>query len=186
MDIPWGDPLTKKFVSNVGLITSVGPVGSNVMAAEWTYLVSYSPAVIAVSIHNDHATKENIAASKEFGVSIAATDQNVAASVAGSSSGRDVDKISLLKELGFSFRKAGKINALLLDGAAFNAECRVMQEISVGERTIFLGEIVDAVISSKAPLAYHAGKYFAVGQQLQKPSDGQTEKISLLTEKFGR
>ena len=41
MDIPWGSEGTRKFVTNVGLITSDDPHGNNIMAAEWTHLVSY-------------------------------------------------------------------------------------------------------------------------------------------------
>ncbi|MBI2110294.1 hypothetical protein HYT51_00760, partial [Candidatus Woesearchaeota archaeon] len=47
VDLPWGDPRTIKFVTNVGLITSTGPHGDNVMSAEWTHQVSYSPGLIA-------------------------------------------------------------------------------------------------------------------------------------------
>ena len=50
MDLPWGDDCSKKFVTNVGLITSDGPHGPNIMACEWTHHVSYSPGLIAVCI----------------------------------------------------------------------------------------------------------------------------------------
>src|SRR3989344_1725210 len=109
MDLPWGDEKTVQFITNVGLITSTGPYGDNIMAAEWTHHVSYSPGLIAVCIGLNKATLENIRATKEFGVSIAATDQNVIASVAGGSSGKNVDKIKALKELGFKFYRANKI-----------------------------------------------------------------------------
>ena len=46
MDLPWGDEKTTKFVTNVGLITSNGPYGYNIIAAEWTHQVSYSPSLI--------------------------------------------------------------------------------------------------------------------------------------------
>ena len=42
---------TVQFLTNVGLITSDGPYGPNVMAAEWTHHISYSPGLIAVNIH---------------------------------------------------------------------------------------------------------------------------------------
>ncbi len=54
MDLPYGDIKTWKFATNVGLITSNGPVGHNIMAAEWTHMVSYSPGLIAVSINKDN------------------------------------------------------------------------------------------------------------------------------------
>jgi hypothetical protein len=39
MDLLWNDRRTRQFVTNVGLITSDGPLGTNIMAAEWTHLV---------------------------------------------------------------------------------------------------------------------------------------------------
>src|SRR3990170_4724695 len=101
MDLPWGDKRTTKFVTNVGLITSNGPIGPNIMAAEWTHHISYSPGLVMVNINaQNNATAVNIQKTKEFGVNIAAADQNIVASIAGGSSGRNVDKIKILKELG--------------------------------------------------------------------------------------
>jgi flavin reductase (DIM6/NTAB) family NADH-FMN oxidoreductase RutF len=47
MDLLWNDRRTRQFVTNVGLITSDGPLGPNIMAAEWTHHISYSPSLIA-------------------------------------------------------------------------------------------------------------------------------------------
>ena len=109
MDLGWGDPKASKWATNVGLITSDGPHGPNIMAAEWTYYVSYTPALISVHIGRGSkdkagkATLENIRATKEFGVNLASQEQNAVSSIAGKSSGKEVDKISLLKEYGAEF-----------------------------------------------------------------------------------
>lgn len=71
------------FITNVGLITSHGPHGNNVMACEWTHQLSYDPPLIAVCVRPGKTTFENIQSSKEFGVNIAAFDQNVVAGVTG-------------------------------------------------------------------------------------------------------
>ncbi len=52
MNLPWGDEKSNKFVTNVGLITSNGPYGHNIMAAEWTHHISYNPGLIAVCIQD--------------------------------------------------------------------------------------------------------------------------------------
>src|SRR3990167_3230647 len=140
MDLPWGNEKTTKFVTNVGLITSNGPYGYNIMAAEWTHQISYSPGLIMVNIGFDKATEENIKAGKEFGVSLAAEDQNVVSSVAGGSSGREVDKIAVLKELGVEFYKGKKINALMVKGASLNMECKLVESIKLGDHMAFVGE----------------------------------------------
>ena len=77
MELSWNDRRTRQFLTNVGLITTDGPYGPNVMAAEWTHHLSYSPSLIAINVRGDDATAENIDHSKEFGVNLAADDQNI-------------------------------------------------------------------------------------------------------------
>ena len=96
MNIEWGDERLQ-VVTGVGLITSNGKHGNNIMAAEWTHHVSYDPGLIAVHIGNHKATAQNISETKEFGVSIASEKQNVISSIAGGQSGKDYDKIAALK-----------------------------------------------------------------------------------------
>jgi flavin reductase (DIM6/NTAB) family NADH-FMN oxidoreductase RutF len=66
MDLPWNDRRTRQFLTNVRLITSDGPYGPNVMAAEWTHYISYSPGLIAVNIRGTDATPSKILGSLEL------------------------------------------------------------------------------------------------------------------------
>ena len=45
-----------KFATTIGLITSSGSSGPNIMAYEWTHHLSYKPGLIAVSLgyHKDN------------------------------------------------------------------------------------------------------------------------------------
>jgi flavin reductase (DIM6/NTAB) family NADH-FMN oxidoreductase RutF len=81
--LSWNDRRTRQFVTNVGLITTDGPLGPNIMTAEWTHHISYSPSLIAGSVRGNDATAENIIESKEFCVNTAAEDQNVLFKIAG-------------------------------------------------------------------------------------------------------
>ena len=184
MDIPWGSSESAKFVTNLGLITSNGPHGNNIMTAEWTHHVSYSPGLIAVNIRPSDATHENITKSKEFGINLAAFDQNVMSSIAGGSGGRNVDKIKVLEELGIEFYKAKKINTLMVKGAALNAECRLVKAIELGDHTMFVGEVVEISSIDKQSLVYHGGKYWKLGEQIQKPSQDMLAKIQKFVEKY--
>lgn len=105
MDLPWGDPRSNKFATSIGLITSNGPYGHDILACEWTHHISYRPGLIAVSLGPTKAIVENIRTSKEFGINLCATDQTIIASVAGGYTGRDYEKINALKDLGFQFYK---------------------------------------------------------------------------------
>jgi flavin reductase (DIM6/NTAB) family NADH-FMN oxidoreductase RutF len=185
LDLPWNDERSNKFITNVGLITSDGPFGPNVMACEWTHHISYNPGLIAVCISPDDATHENIKQSKEFGVNLCSTDQSVLSSVAGGYTGSNYDKIDALKELGFEFYKAKRIETIMIKGAAVNIECILSKEISLGDHTTFVGEVIEASNNpDKVPLAYYGGRYFIMNTNVEKPSYEQREKIRKVVEKY--
>jgi len=184
MNLPWGDPCSNKFVTNVGLITSNGPYGHNIMAAEWTHHISYEPGLIAVNIHAYDATAENIEKTKEFGVNLAAFGQNIVSSISGGNTGKEVDKIKVLKDLGVEFYEAKKINVLMVKGAAMNAECKLLKSISLGDHTMFVGEVLDASASDKQPVVFHDGKYWKFGERIQKPDQSMLDKIGKLVDKY--
>jgi len=91
MHLAWNDRRTRQFITNVGLITTNGPAGPDIMAAEWTHHISYSPSLIAISVRGHNTTAENIQSSREFGVNLVAADQNIVCRVAGRYSGKETD-----------------------------------------------------------------------------------------------
>ena len=193
MDLGWGNPKASKFVTNVGLITSDGPNGQNIMAAEWTHYVSYSPALISVHIGGGlkdapgKATLENIRKSMEFGVNIAADDQAMFSSIAGGSSGREVNKVSLLKEMGAEFYQGKKIGAPMLAGACTNAECKVKEMLDLGDHVMVIGEVLEIDSDlSKIPLVYSANKYWQVGARVEKPPKETLGRIEELKKKHAK
>ena len=185
MDLAWGDEKTRQFITNVGLVTTNGPFGNDIMACEWTHHVSYSPGLVAVCIGPSKATHANIKSSKEFGISIASAEQTGISSISGGHTGREVDKIKALEEFGYKFSQAKKINALMVDGAVLNLECKLFKEIPLGDHTMFVGEVVEASINrDKTPLALHGGKYGQVVHNIQKPSQDERDKISAVIAKY--
>ncbi|MFN2458590.1 MAG: flavin reductase family protein [Chitinophagaceae bacterium] len=174
----------RKFITNVGLITSNGPYGKNIMAAEWTYKISSQPYLIMICIDYEDATYANIKASGEFGVNIAAIDQNVVASISGNHSGKEVDKIKVLEELGVEFYKADTIGSLMVKNAAMNAECKLKQTIEIGDHCLLIGEVQNISANEKEPLAYYNGKFWGLGSQIHKPGEETLKKIEELVEKF--
>ncbi len=185
MDLPWGDSRSNKFVTNVGLITSNGSYGHDIMACEWTHHVSYEPGLIAVCINPRDTTHANIAKTKEFGVNLCASDQNVISSISGGYSGKNYDKLEALKELGFKFFKAKKINVFMVEGAAMNAECKLFKQIKLGDHTTFVGEVVELYrANDKEPIVYHSQKYWKLGVNIQKPPQNELDRIREIVEKY--
>lgn len=187
MDLPYGDERSKQFITNVGLITSDGPFGPNVMACEWTHHISYSPGLVAVCILSEDATYTNIIKTKEFGINLCATDQTALSSVSGNQTGKEVDKIAALKELGFTFHKAKRIKAPMVHGAVLNVECRLIKKIILGDHVMLVGEALEtAVNTEKKPLAYYQGKYWRMDTNIPKPSDDERGRIRAAVEKWGK
>ena len=184
MDLPWGSDETRKFITNIGLVTSSGPYGQNIMACEWTYHISYSPGLIAICIDTDEATYDNIKKTKEFGVSLCSTSQTVLSSVSGGNTGKEVDKIKALEELGFKFHKGKKIKALMVTDAALNLECKLVQELKLGDHIMMVGEVLDVSKTDKESLGHHQGKYWKMTETLPKPSDEERSRIKKIVEKY--
>jgi len=183
--MPWGDSRSIKFVTNVGLITSRGKFGDNVMACEFTHHINYKPGVIVIGINPKDATHDNISKTKEFGVNLAAYDQGTLASLAGGTSARKIDKITYLKKLGYKFFKARKIKTLMVKDAVMHAECKLIKKIKLTDHTMFVGRVESAYIKRDAdPLIYHKGKYLKLGKEHKKPSKVQRKKWKELSEKF--
>jgi flavin reductase (DIM6/NTAB) family NADH-FMN oxidoreductase RutF len=179
MDLSWNDRRTRKFLTNVGLITSDGPHGPNVMAAEWTHHISYSPSFITVNIRGTDAT------AKEFGVNLAAEDQNLLCSLAGRYSGKYLDKVAFFKEIGVVFYKANKIKALLIRGAAMNAECKLLAQEELGDHIMFVGEVIEITADENIrPLVYHNGMYWKLGDNLPRPRQEILDGIKQFAEKY--
>lgn len=183
MDLPWGDPRSNKFATSIGLITSNGPHGHDILACEWTHHLSYRPGLIAVSLGPTKATVENIRASKEFGINLCATDQTIIASVAGGYSGRDYDKINALKDLGFPFYQADSIDVLMVKGASLSAECKLFKEVIFGDHVMLIGEVSDAIHNTeKESLIYNNGKYWSL-HSIAKPNEETRQSINDILEK---
>ena len=149
------EDLAGQFATMVGLVTTRSSAGENVMAAEWTYLVSYEPMQVAVVIGPRRATHAAIVETGEFGVSLAADDQNALASFAGGVSRRETAKLTADA---FSTRPGEVIGAPLVEGAVAQMECRLVGRLDVGDHTIFVGEVVAGrADGARVPLLLYRG-----------------------------
>jgi flavin reductase (DIM6/NTAB) family NADH-FMN oxidoreductase RutF len=185
MDVKYGSEEARKFVTNLSFITTNGKWGENIMTAEWVHQVSYEPGLVMVNIHDVDATADNILQSKEFGVSVAAFDQAPMVSIAGMSTGKKTDKISILRELGFEFYKAKKIDVQMVKGSALNLECKLVKHEKVGDHIMFIGEVVAAELGTKDPLVFRAATgIFKFGERMEHKKDSEAEKkMATLIEK---
>jgi flavin reductase (DIM6/NTAB) family NADH-FMN oxidoreductase RutF len=189
LDLPWNDEKTTSFITNVGLITSFGPNGQNIMSAEWTHHISYEPALIAVCIGHSKskkkATTENILKTKEFGVSIASIEQTSLASIAGGNSGKNINKIDALKKLGYKFQKSKYIKPLTIKNSVLALECKLVKKVQTGDHLMLIGKVIHMKFNKEqSPVAYHQGRYASINFNIPKPSKKKREKQKEVIEKF--
>ena len=176
---------SKSFVTNVGLITTKGKYGDNIMACEYTHQILGNPLQILVCLTSNEATYEHLESSREFGVSICAANQNIVSSIAGNNTGKEVDKIGVLKELGVEFYQASTIDTLMVEGAVLNAECKLIESIIVNSHNrLFIGEANIFTEHSKEPIIYHGGEYFNLGDKIQKPDQERLAQIDEIIKKY--
>ena len=113
--------------------------------------ITSEPPTIAVSINKQNLTHEFITESKAFTVSILYQDTPLSfIGHFGFKSGRDIDKFE-----GVNF-KIGETQApVVIDNALAYLEAKVIQELSMGSHTIFIGELVAAdVLREGEPMTY--------------------------------
>lgn len=155
----------RAFTTTVALITTNGPKGPNVMAAEWTFHVSYDPFLISVHIDPENATHDEILAAGEFGVNLVSEAQVAAMAFAGHYSKADTDKLS--SEL-FGTYPGKRIKSPMIKDALLNAECRLVQHFALGDHTAFIGEVVEfSVDDTKNPVVLHQGSRH-LGPRIQR------------------
>jgi flavin reductase (DIM6/NTAB) family NADH-FMN oxidoreductase RutF len=163
------------FATTVGLVTTKGKHGPNVMAAEWTMQISYEPMLIAIFIH-ESPTYWNIEETKVFGVNIASDDQAELVNIAGGYSGTEIEKLAIPGT--FATYKAKKIDVPMVKGCALTAECKVTTIQKIGDHIMVVGEAVSAKFDEKKfPLIYTRGNYRKISRS-KLPSGRKVVRVT--------
>jgi flavin reductase (DIM6/NTAB) family NADH-FMN oxidoreductase RutF len=163
------------FATTVGLITTKGSKGRNVMAAEWTMHVSYEPMLIAVFVH-DSPTYWNMQETNVFGVNIASDKQAELVNISGGYSGTEIDKLGIPGT--FETYVGKHIDVPMIKGCALNAECRVTSIEKVGDHIMVVGEALSAKFDEKKfPLIYTRGNYRKLSRS-KIPSGRQVVRVT--------
>lgn len=112
------------------------------------FQVTAKPPTIAVSINKKNLTHEYISESKVFTASILC--ENTPMTIIGTfgfKSGRDVNKFENVDY------KIGKTGAPIILGCTLGyIEAKVINQISIGTHTIFIGEVIDTDVFNQDPV----------------------------------
>lgn len=157
------EALARKYPEWIVLVVARDAAGkANLMPAGWGMICSGEPLMVCVAVGHTRYTHQCIEQTREFVFAWAGEGQAELVEYAGSHSGRDVDKFQALD---IPTAPAAVVNVPLLAEAAANLECRLHHSVSVGDHTIFVGEVVAAHLPDEpiAKLDNFAGN-FAVAQ----------------------
>jgi len=133
---------------------------------------------VAIAVWKGAYTNQVIKKTKEFTVNVPTADLLDKVWLAGTKSGKKVDKVSLLK---LTMEPGKKVKAPVIGECAAHLECKLVKSLDVGECTLFVGEVLAAYADEelfkkgtwnlkKAKLPLHmGGKSFAIAEKTVKP-----------------
>lgn len=114
---------------------------ADTLAVAWLNIVSSTPPTVAMGLRNSRRTLELIRATGEFTVNVPDTSLAAQVDYCGTTSGRSADKFV---DTGLTLSPSAIIDTPIIEQCRFNLECRVTQEVEVGEYVVVLGEVVES------------------------------------------
>ncbi len=124
-------------------LITCGDIGrkSNIIAVSFCMPVSKEPPLIACAVGRGAYSSTLIGSTKEFIVNIPPKELKPKIYYCGFHSGYQVDKF---KETGLTPEAARKSRAPIIHECVAHMECIVRQEIGVGDKNLFVGEVIEA------------------------------------------
>ena len=132
----------------VGLVSSIDKNGRpNVATLAWITSVSADPPLISIAVGKTRYTHDCITDSKEFVVNLPTMDLLKEVQLAGSISGRDVDKF---EKIGLTPEESIAVKTPYVRECAAHLECRLIDSKEAGDHTIFIGKVVATICDIEA------------------------------------
>ena len=159
---------------------------TNIATVAWVGMVSCIPPTLGISLHKNRHSLSLIRKTQEFTVNIPRQNDFEKTDYCGMVSGRNTNKF---KDVGFSKIDGHRIKTPLIKECPFNLECKVIQEVEIGDWIFIIGEILEANIDSDCidengkvkidevdPLVYipTIREYWSIGEKL-----GDSFKVGL-------
>jgi len=126
----------------VVLVSCVDKTGkANVITLAWSMPVSISPPMVAMSIAPKRYSHQLIEETKEFVVNVPTMDIVRETLFCGRRSGRIYDKF---KEARLTPLPAKMVQPPIIKECVAHLECKLHQQITVGDHTLFIGRVLTA------------------------------------------
>lgn len=140
----------------------------NIITVTLIHIFSFAPPLLGVGIKPERYSYGLIKEAQEFVVNIPTKDLLKPTIFCGAKSGRALDKF---KETGLTKQDSLVLKTKSIEECPVNIECKVVQEVSSGDRTWFIGEIVNGRIAEdyniENSIQYWRGMYRLPGNILK-------------------
>ena len=133
------NPRTAIVPCPVVLLSVSGDGRPNVITLSWVANVCSRPPTIVAGIRPERYSYNLVKNAGEFVLNIPSVEQIEGTDLAGTKSGRDLDKFA---ECGFTPEPATKVKVPLIKECPINIECKVTQIIPLGTHDLFVAEVV--------------------------------------------
>jgi flavin reductase (DIM6/NTAB) family NADH-FMN oxidoreductase RutF len=140
-------PSDRLFPMPVPLVVSGSGDELGVMAVAWIGIASATPPSVGMAIRNSRRTLELIRATREFTVNIPPVRLAEVVDYCGIVSGRKTDKFA---DTGLTPLPSAVVSTPILAECPYNMECRVTQELELGEYALVIGEVVETHVEEEA------------------------------------
>jgi len=140
-----------KFPEQIAIAIARDPQGKyNPITLGWAMQTSIRPPMIAISVGHTRYSHEAIRTAGQFVIAFPPSElQEKSTMLFGTKSGRDMDKLAAAAA---EVTPARHVDAVLLDRAVANFECKLAGQLDSGDHTIFVGEVVCSYVNDQ-PLA---------------------------------
>jgi flavin reductase (DIM6/NTAB) family NADH-FMN oxidoreductase RutF len=134
-------PVDRLYPMPCALVVGGTAQDADVLAASWLNIISSTPPTVAMGLRRTRHTLERIHATGEFTVNVPNTALAAAVDYCGTAAGRSTDKFA---DTGLTLSPSAVVGTPIIDECPFNLECRVTNEVVVGEYVVIFGQIVEA------------------------------------------
>jgi flavin reductase (DIM6/NTAB) family NADH-FMN oxidoreductase RutF len=133
------------------LVTALDDRGRpNAIGVSWVSICSWKPWLFVVSVAPERYSHGCIQHSREFVINYPSEEQARAAWKCSTRSGAELDKFA---EFGLQAVPARRVKPPRIDGSTACFECRLVDQHTAGDHTLFIGEVV--AVSGDAHRARH-------------------------------
>jgi flavin reductase (DIM6/NTAB) family NADH-FMN oxidoreductase RutF len=159
---------SRHFVHPVTLLSVSDGEVENVATMAWVSAVSSNPPLLMVAVSPKRYSHNLVLRAREFAVIVLSSEQKHLATLAGTISGSNTNKWEM-PEFSSLKKEPSRIKAPLLKNCLANMECKLVNSVTAGDHTLFIGEVLEMDSEETIdPLILFNRKYLAPGKYIDK------------------